>query len=183
MTIRKANIDDAETILKLINLHAEQGQVLFRTLEDIRKNIGDCFVCEKEGEILGTCSLKYGWDKMVEIRSLAVAPEHYRQGMATELVRECIEKAGQTDSEYIFVLTYAVPLFEKLGFEAVDKAALPLKIWSDCAGCRKRDNCDEIALVRPLAQLAASDTGGQPLNNSGKAMHSYASLITALIRA
>ena len=172
MIIRKANIADAETVLKLINLHAEQGQLLFRALEDIRKNIRYCFVCEKEGEILGTCSLKYGWDRMVEVRSLAVAPEHYRQGVATELVRECIEEAGQTDSEYIFVLTYAVPLFEKLGFEAVDKATLPLKIWSDCTGCRKRDDCDEIALVRPLAPLAFCETSDWPLNNSGKAMHS-----------
>ncbi len=172
MIIRKANIEDAETILKLINLHAEQGQVLFRTPDDIRKNIKDCFVCEKDGEVLGTCSLTYGWDKMVEIRSLADAQEHYRQGAATELVRECIEEARLTDSEYIFVLTYAVPLFEKLGFEIVDKAALPLKIWSDCTGCRKRDNCDEIALVRPLTALAASETSGRPFTNSGKALHS-----------
>lgn len=171
MKIRKANIDDTETILKLINLHAEQGQVLFRTLDDIRENIKDCFICEKEGEILGTCSLKFGWDKMVEIRSLAVAQEHYRQGVATDLVRECIEEAGQTDSEYIFVLTYAVSLFKKLGFEIVNKAALPLKIWSDCTGCKKSDDCDEIALVRPLTALAASETNGRPLTYSGKALH------------
>lgn len=171
MVIRKANITEAESVLKLINLHAQQGQLLFRTLEDIRERISDCFVCEKEGELLGTCSLKYGWDKMVEIRSLAVAPEHYRQGVASKLVRECIAQAGQTDSEYIFVLTYAVPLFKKLGFETVNKAALPLKIWSDCTSCKKRDDCDEIAMVRPLSPLAANETSDQPVNNSGKAIH------------
>jgi amino-acid N-acetyltransferase len=32
----------------------------------------------------------------------------------------------------------------------VDKDSLPLKVWSDCVRCPKRDGCDEIAMVRTL---------------------------------
>ena len=31
-----------------------------------------------------------------------------------------------------------------------DKETLPLKVWSDCVRCPKRDGCDEIAMVRFL---------------------------------
>lgn len=174
--IRTALIADAETILKLINFHAKEGQVLFRTLEDIRENIGDIVVSEWDGEIVGTCSVKYGWDKMAEIRSLAVAPDHYRQGVASEMIRETIAQAQLTDNEHIFVLTYAVPLFEKLGFHRVEKAALPLKIWSDCTECPKQENCDEIALIRSLAPLNRDDPVDHPIKKLGKAEEAAASL-------
>lgn len=148
--VREARLEEAETIVRLINFHAEDGEVLFRTLEDVQENISDSFVYESKGEILGTCSLKYGWDKLVEIRSLAVDPKHYRQGVATALVEKCIDQAKSSDCEKIFVLTYAIPLFVKLQFDVIEKAALPLKIWQDCMGCRKRDHCDETAMIRPL---------------------------------
>jgi amino-acid N-acetyltransferase len=149
--IRTARISDAEKILGLINFHAEDGEVLFRTLENIKENIAEIIVSERDGKIVGTASLKYGWDKMVELRSLAVSKEYYRKGVGSELIVEAINRAQKTDNEHIFVLTYAVPLFEKLGFSRVQKASLPLKIWSDCTECPKRDDCDEIAMIRSLA--------------------------------
>jgi amino-acid N-acetyltransferase len=155
--IRTARISDAEKILALINFHAEDGQVLFRTLDNIKENIKEIIVSERDGEIVGTASLKYGWDKMVEIRSLAVSKDYYRKGVGSELILETVTRAQKTDHEHIFVLTYAVPLFEKLGFSRVQKASLPLKIWSDCTECPKRDDCDEIAMIRSLTSV--SDTG------------------------
>ena len=174
--IRTAHIADAETILKLINFHALEGQVLFRSLEDIRKNIADIIVSERDGRMVGTCSLKYGWDKMVEIRSLAVAQDFYRQGVASEMIRESIARAQVMDNEHIFVLTYAVPLFEKLGFHRVEKAALPLKIWSDCTECKKKDNCDEIAMIRSLACMTDAEPIGHPLKKQVKTAEATASL-------
>src|SRR5436190_1668605 len=50
-------------------------------------------------------------------------------------------------------LTYEQKFFEKLGFVIVDKASLPLKVWSDCVRCPKRDGCDEIAMVRELSDV------------------------------
>ena len=47
----------------------------------------------------------------------------------------------------IFVLTYKVGFFEKLGFRQVDKATLPHKIWADCIKCIKFPECDEVAMI------------------------------------
>jgi len=58
-------------------------------------------------------------------------------------------------------LTYEQRFFEKLGFDVVSKDSLPLKVWSDCVRCPKREGCDEIAMVRvledvPIVELPAA---------------------------
>jgi amino-acid N-acetyltransferase len=59
-------------------------------------------------------------------------------------------------------LTYERRFFEKLAFEVVEKEALPLKVWSDCVRCPKRDNCDEIAVLRELPDVLSADQPAAP---------------------
>ena len=166
--IRPAKSNDAGAILELIQFHANAEQMLFRSLADIRKNIQDFLVYEDAGRVIGACALSACGSGLVEVRSLAVHPDHCRKGVGTALVEQCIERATQTEFEKIFVLTYALPLFEKLGFEIVDKAELPQKIWKDCQGCRKQDHCDEISLIRSLAgQAEFNSSPGLALNSCG----------------
>lgn len=159
MKIRKATLQDADAILHLINLHAELGQMLFRSREDVCAHIKDFLVAETEGRIAGACGLSFGPERLVEIRSLAVLPEFYRQGIGTALVNKCIQQATLEEGERIFVLTYAMPLFEKLGFRFISMDQLPEKIWKDCQGCRKQDHCDETAMIRNLVQVAGQAPG------------------------
>jgi amino-acid N-acetyltransferase len=159
MKIRKATLQDADGIVHLINVYAEVGQMLFRSREDVCAHIQDFLIAEKDGQIVGACGLSFGPGRLVEVRSLAVLPEYYRQGIGTDLVNACITQATLADSERIFVLTYAVPVFEKLGFRVISMDQLPDKVWKDCQGCRKKDHCDETAMIRDLVQVAgASDT-------------------------
>lgn len=153
---RKARPGDIDAIVQLVNRHAAQDLMLFRTPADVLRNIGHFLVMEEAGELVATCHLRTGWDRLVEIRSLAVHPNHTRRGVATALVRECIEQAQGKDADKIFVLTYAMPLFAKLGFEVIEKSALPLKVWTDCRGCRKREHCDETAMILDLCPATAA---------------------------
>jgi len=152
--LRKAKIEDAQAIQNLICFYSEDGKMLFRALEEIEQNIADFRVYEKSGEIVGICNLKFGWDKLVEVRSLGVDPRFHRQGIATEMVRDGIEQALLAqDCDTVFVLTYAVALFQKLGFQIIDKINLPQKIWNDCQQCLHQDNCDETAMSLSLLPL------------------------------
>ena len=163
MKIRKATLNDADGIVHLINVYAEVGQMLFRSREDVCAHIQDFLIAEKDGQIAGACGLSYGPGSLVEVRSLAVLPEYYRQSIGTDLVNACITQATLAESERIFVLTYAVPLFEKLGFRIVKMDQLPDKVWKDCQGCRKQDHCDETAMIRDLVQIASSTDGKSPV--------------------
>jgi amino-acid N-acetyltransferase len=152
--LRKAKFEDAQAIQNLICFYSEDGKMLFRSLEDIEQNITDFRVYEKSDEVVGIVNLKYGWDKLVEIRSLGVDPRFHRQGIATKMVQEGIEQALLNQNcDTVFVLTYAIPLFEKLGFQIIDKMNLPQKVWNDCQQCLHQDNCDETAMSFSLLPL------------------------------
>jgi amino-acid N-acetyltransferase len=159
MKIRHATLKDVDAILHLIQVHAKMDQMLFRNREDVETHILNFLIAEKDERIVGACGLSFGPGSLVEVRSLAVLPDYYRQGIGTALVNECIVQATLADCERIFVLTYAIPLFKKLGFRVIDMDQLPDKIWKDCQGCRKQDHCDETAMIRDLIQV----TGGQDI--------------------
>jgi amino-acid N-acetyltransferase len=170
-TIRKAQFEDAEAIQNLILLYSEDGQMLYRSLAEIRQNIATFLVCDKDSQLVGACSLKSDWKPLVEVRSLVVHPTYGRQGIATALVEQCLEHALQGPHETLFVLTYAVSLFNKLGFQVVEKDSLPLKIWNDCQSCLHQENCDETAMSLSLKPLKISRLRNLPLHDTPEVLY------------
>ena len=151
--IRKAKYNDVESIQNLIRIFSETGKVLFRSLDEIKENISNFWVYEKNDQLIGVCSLKKDWGRLVELRSLGVDPRYSGQGIGTEMVEASLKEALSTDCDTLFVLTYAVSMFKRLGFRTIDKERLPHKVWNDCNACLHQENCDETAMVLSLASL------------------------------
>ena len=151
--IRKAKYNDVESIQNLIRIFSETGKVLFRSLDEIKENISDFWVYEKNDQLIGVCSLKKDWGRLVELRSLGVDPRYSGQGIGTKMVEASLKEALSTDCDTLFVLTYAVSMFKRLGFRTIDKERLPHKVWNDCNACLHQENCDETAMVLSLASL------------------------------
>lgn len=148
--IRKAKITDVRHIQKLVEVFANKGEMLPRSLSDLYENLRDFYVYEAEGKVIGVCALHICWEDLAEIRSLAVVEEHGRRGVGTRLAKSCIEEARELGLKKVFALTYKPKFFEKLGFHEIDKMGLPHKIWGDCLKCAKFPECDEIAEVLEL---------------------------------
>ncbi|OEU61316.1 MAG: acetyltransferase [Desulfuromonadales bacterium C00003094] len=146
MAIRKARIPDAKAIHKLLITYAQQELMLSRSLPDIYERIRSFYVYEVAGEILGTVSLQICWEDLAEVRSLAVAETQMKKGIGRQLVQACLEEALALGLKKVFALTYQPVFFEKMGFQYIEKAELPQKIWSDCIKCPKFPDCDEIAM-------------------------------------
>ena len=151
--IRKAKYNDVESIQNLIRIFSETGKVLFRSLDEIKENISSFWVYEKNDQLIGVCSLKKDWGRLVELRSLGVDPRYSGQGIGTKMVEASLKEALSTDCDTLFVLTYAVSMFKRLGFRTIDKERLPHKVWNDCNACLHQENCDETAMVLSLASL------------------------------
>jgi len=145
--IRKARMADVKAIQKLIAEYARKGDMLPRSLSDIYENLRDYFVFEDGGEVIGSAAIHIMWEDLAEVRSLAVQEGRMRRGVGTQLVEACISEAIVLGIARVFALTYKPEFFERLGFQRVDKAELPHKIWTDCLKCAKFPDCDEIALV------------------------------------
>jgi amino-acid N-acetyltransferase len=154
--IRSATIHDVPVIQGIINSHAELGKMLFKSYAQLYDRLRDLAVCELDGEVVGCVGLAIIWADLAEIRSLAVAPKHIGRGIGRRLTEWCIDEARRLQIRKLMALTYEQTFFEKLGFVVVPKESLPLKVWSDCVNCPKRDGCDEIAMVRELLEVPMS---------------------------
>lgn len=150
--IRKATPADVKTIHKLITEQATPGHLLPRALSELYGQVRDFLVHEDDqtGELDGCGALAVIWEDLAEVRSLAVATEHQGRGIGSELTRALVRDASVLGLKRAFVLTYRPSLFQRLGFELLDKKLLPHKIWADCIRCTKFPDCDEIALARDL---------------------------------
>ncbi len=148
--IRAATIHDVPRIGDIINSHAELGKMLFKSYAQLYEDLRDFCVLENDGRVVATVALSIIWADLAEVRSLAVDDAFRGQGIGRRLVEWCVEEARRLQIRRIMSLTYEQGFFEKLGFEVVAKEALPLKVWSDCVRCPKRDGCDEIAMVHTL---------------------------------
>jgi amino-acid N-acetyltransferase len=148
--IRKAILQDARQIHKLLLNYAKDGLVLPRSLMDIFEAIRDFYVFAEDGRVIGAAALNICWEDLAEVRSLVVDENHNGRGIGRYLVEACISEARQLGIGRVFALTYQQMFFEKLGFQVIEKSELPQKIWGDCIKCAKFPECDEIALSMSL---------------------------------
>lgn len=148
--LRKAKVSDVKYIHRMINDSARRGEMLPRSLMELYGFLRDYFVyCPDDGKtVVGVCAMHIFWENLAEVRSLFVAPECRRKGIATKLVEACISEAITLDLYRIFTLTNQELFFKSLGFIEVDRATLPEKIWTECMKCPKYpDYCDEIPMI------------------------------------
>lgn len=151
--IRTATINDVPRIQEIVNGHAELGRMLFKSYAQLYETLRDFAVAEEGGQIVGCIGLSIIWADLAEVRSLAVDPGWMGRGIGRRLVEWSVEEARRLRIRRLMSLTYEQVFFEKLGFIVVEKDTLPLKVWSDCVRCPKRDGCDEIAMVRVLSDV------------------------------
>jgi amino-acid N-acetyltransferase len=144
--IRKAILQDARQIHKLLLVYAKDGLVLPRSLMELFESIRDFYVFIDNGRVVGAAALNICWEDLAEVRSLVVHGDFGGRGIGRHLVEACLSEARQLGIGRVFALTYQQAFFEKLGFTVIEKSELPQKIWGDCIKCAKFPECDEIAL-------------------------------------
>ncbi|MEX2415510.1 MAG: N-acetyltransferase [Paenibacillaceae bacterium] len=147
---RRAEIQDVESLYKLIQLYAEKGIMLPRSEEMLVELIDTFVVAVVDGHIVGCGSLcKLGQD-LVEVRSLGISDGFKGLGIGRKLVDQLLEVARLQKVSKVMALTYEVAFFEKIGFSVVPKDIFPEKVWRDCVNCTKQYCCDEIAVMKRL---------------------------------
>ncbi len=171
--LRHATISDVPRIGQLISHYAGQGKMLFRSHAELYETLRDFTVVEsadQPGLVVGVCALEIVWADLAEVKSLAVAPEYQKRGIGRQLVEAVIGEARELKIHRVFALTYEAEFFTRLGFQVVNREALPLKVWSDCVKCPKRDGCDETAMVLevlPRPALAGQEMPGPDAESRG----------------
>ena len=157
LKVAKAAIDDAQAIHDLVNLYAQRGDMLPRTMGEVYENLRDFFVAHDaaasagEAAFRGCVALHIVWSDLAEVKSLAVPEETQTRGLGSLLVEATIEEGRRLGLQRLFALTYRPAFFERLGFVQADVMTLPRKVWNECYRCPKFPSCNEIALTFDLA--------------------------------
>jgi amino-acid N-acetyltransferase len=147
MRTRKARLPDAVRIHDLIAEYARERILLPRTLAEICENIRDFTVVEHGGDVVGCGALHFYAVDLVEIRSIAVAPDCKGRGAGRLLVKALLREAREHGVARICLFTHIPDWFARWGFAPVEHHTLPEKIWKDCLKCTRQNCCDETAMV------------------------------------
>lgn len=147
---RKAEVQDVESLYKLIQMYAEKGIMLPRSKDMLVELINTFVVVEVDGHIVGCGSLSKLGQDLVEVRSLGISDGFKGMGIGRKLVDHLLEEARIQKVSKVMALTYEVAFFEKIGFSIVPKHIFPEKVWRDCVNCPKQYCCDEIAVMKRL---------------------------------
>lgn len=167
VTIRKALLDDANDILELVNGLAVDQIMLPRSPASVVENIRDFVVAEVDGAFAGCGALAIIWSDIGEVRSIAVAPAQQGLGLGRRMAEALIEEARELGLARVMAFTYVAGFFEKLGFQVVDHASLPHKVFNDCLNCPKFNKCDEVAVLKELFAGDAPQRGPLSLPTPG----------------
>jgi amino-acid N-acetyltransferase len=148
--VDRARVGDANFMHRLISHFADKGEMLPRALSEIYDGIRDYFVVRKGDRVIACAALHVTWVDLAEIRSLAVDEQEQNQSIGSLLTQACLEEAKELGIPRVFCLVRKPAFFERHGFQLIDKAELPQKVWAECYRCPKFPNCDEVALIRNL---------------------------------
>lgn len=154
--LRDAQIEDIPYLKNLYAPYVESGVILFRSDEQIKKDISETYISVNSinelEKVNGSLTVKSFGDQLYEIRSLVIDPEFHKNHIGARLVeysiRRTLEKLSGRKKYTFFALTLAPKFFTKIGFIEVDKEKYPDKIFFDCNHCIKKDHCDEVAVEK-----------------------------------
>ncbi|MDO9545616.1 MAG: GNAT family N-acetyltransferase [Pelolinea sp.] len=146
-SIRTAQHADISAILALFADEVEAGRMLPRDKEKMKEGLQDWRVAVEDDTIVGCVSLVFFNEVFCEIRSLAVAEDHRKNGLGKKLVESALELAKERGAKEVLTLSRAAGLFERCGFQVDDIHNFPNKVQQDCQHCPFIDCCDEVALL------------------------------------
>lgn len=121
-----------------------------RSLGELYESIREFLVVEDAGRIIGCAALHVFWEDLAELKCLAVSEQAQGRGVGRLLVDRCWQAAQDLQIKTVFTLTYVAEFFEKCGYQRIEKADLPHKIWNECVRCPLFPTCNEIALIRSI---------------------------------
>lgn len=148
--LRSATSADAAAIHDLISAHLDEGHLLPRDLDEVRRHANRFVVCDVAGVIKACAELAPLSAAVAEVRSLVVARDFRRVGLAARLVGEMTTRARAAGFETLTAFTNDPRFFIRQNFSIVPHVWVPEKIVNTCLACPLFRRCTQYAMLLPL---------------------------------
>lgn len=151
IVVRRARLEDAPSIARLIGTFADEALMLRRTPEMVELAIDDYVVGVDSWDRVVACgALKEYSPSVAEIAAIAVSRDAHGQGVGRAVVAAVEDIALKRSTFDVFALTLQPAFFSAIGYQRVDRARYPEKIRRDCLACARRFACDEVCFAKNL---------------------------------
>ncbi len=116
--ISPAELTNAPELIEFIHPFVEDRILLPRTETEVDELIPNGFIAQRDGKIVGFCSLEIYSPKLGEIRSLAVVKSLQGKGVGKLLVKSCVELAKSKGIREVLAITSSEEFFQSCGFDS-----------------------------------------------------------------
>jgi amino-acid N-acetyltransferase len=129
LQVRHARDEDVAEIVALNNMFAPDGLTLYRSEAFVVSHLQDYQVVRgADGTLRGQVALDEYSPSLVELVSLAVAPDAQGQGLGQRLITAAEKLARERGYPELFAISLAEPLFLRMGFHESTILRYPEKI-------------------------------------------------------
>jgi amino-acid N-acetyltransferase len=130
--VRRAQTGDVQAIRVLLDANVASRRLLDKPTVTLYEDIQEFWVaCDAAGQVVGCGALHVMWEDLAEIRTIAVAQAHQGQGAGHQVVAALLATARQVGVSRVFVLTFAVPFFQRHGFEEIKGDAATPEVYAE----------------------------------------------------
>jgi amino-acid N-acetyltransferase len=149
-SIQRGTVTHAEAMHVLITASLDEGHLLPRTLDDLRRHAQRFLVIMAGDTLVGCAELAPLSGTVAEVRSLVIAGGHRGKRLGPALIESLGATARREQFGTLCAFTHEATHFVRLGFTIVPHTWLPEKIATDCVGCPKFRTCGQYAVALPL---------------------------------
>jgi amino-acid N-acetyltransferase len=132
VTIRRAITSDVRSIRHLIDTYSVERRLLSKATVAIFESVQEFWVAVGDGgEIVGCGAIHVMWEDLAEIRTVAVDPSVRGQKIGHRIVTELLATAATLGVSRVFCLTFETGFFGLFGFQEIDGAPVPAKVYEE----------------------------------------------------
>jgi amino-acid N-acetyltransferase len=123
VVVRRARTADVPAIKSIVDIYAGSGRrLLAKELVTLYEDVQDFKVAEVDGRVVGCGAVHVLWADLGEVRTVAVHPDHVKDGIGRQILDVLIDTARELGLSRLFALTFHTNFFGRAGFLEIDGA-------------------------------------------------------------
>ncbi len=131
--VRSARTRDVRSVRRLVDANVESGRLLDKATVTLYEDIQEFVVADRasDAQVIGCGALHVMWEDLAEIRTIAVDETCRGEGVGCQIVEALLARARELGVRRVFVLTFAVKFFGRLGFEEISGEAASAEVYAE----------------------------------------------------
>lgn len=118
-------------IRSLVAGYESAGILLGKPLVSLYEDVQEFWVAEADGVVVGCGALHVMWEDLGELRTVAVDPGWRGRGVGSAIVERLLGTARALGLRRLFVLTFEVDFFARLGFRSIEGTPVAPDVYEE----------------------------------------------------